>query len=125
MDSPATTTRSHRAARAWKWASAAADQSAHRVGSMSSTAVPWPGSSGSSTVKPAAAQASASGAQGLGIAGEPVEHEDAVGAAGGGPRLGPGNDGSGHETGCYRPHRAGTVTRWAAGAPREPGRGSG
>ena len=61
IDSPTTATWSQRAASAWKWASAAPDQSSQRVGTMSSTAVPWPGSSGSSTVNPAAASASASG----------------------------------------------------------------
>jgi hypothetical protein len=50
IDRPATTTRSHRAARASYAASAAADQSAQPVAIMSSTVVPWPGSSGSSTV---------------------------------------------------------------------------
>ncbi len=37
----------------------ACDQSFQRVSSMSSTAVPWPGSNGSSTVKPASARATA------------------------------------------------------------------
>src|SRR6266705_2315909 len=41
-------------------ASAAPDQSAQRVASMSSTDVPWPGSSGSSVANPAAANACAS-----------------------------------------------------------------
>ena len=43
----------------WYAASASPAQSAQRVGSMSSTTVPWPGSSGISTWKPASASASA------------------------------------------------------------------
>src|SRR3954452_23956679 len=61
IDSPATTMLRQRLCRSENAASAAPDQSSHRVSSMSSTVVPWPGRSGNSTVKPAAAKASASG----------------------------------------------------------------
>ena len=61
MERPTTATWSQRAASAWNWASAVPDQSSHRVGTMSSRDVPWPGRRGSSTAYPAAARASARG----------------------------------------------------------------
>jgi hypothetical protein len=55
------------------------------------------------------------GPHGLGIAGEAVEHEDPVGPARGGPRLGTRDDGSFHGTGCYRSDQGWTGTPGAPG----------
>src|SRR5947209_5023773 len=57
IDRPPTTTLSQRSASSVYAASALADQSAQDVSSMSSMAVPWPGSRGSSIAKPAPAKA--------------------------------------------------------------------
>ncbi len=59
MERPTTTTASLRAASSVYADSAAPDQSSHRVSSMSTMSVPWPGSNGISTVNPASASAKA------------------------------------------------------------------
>jgi hypothetical protein len=55
------------------------------------------------------------GPHGLGIAGETVQDENPVRTARGGPRLGAGDDGSYHGTGCYRSDPGGTGTLTASG----------
>ncbi len=75
--------------------STSAYQSSQRVTAMSCQRVPWPGSRGSSTVKPGRGEVLGPGAHRLGGAGEPVEHEHADRAAVVGEGLGAGEEGHG------------------------------
>ena len=63
---------------------------------MSSIGVPWPGRSGQVDGEAGRGQSLGQGSHRLGVAGEAVQHEDAVRAAGGREGLGTGEDRGGH-----------------------------
>ena len=84
---------------------------------MSSTAVPWPGQQGQVDGEAGLGHRLGQRPEGLGVAGETVEDEHAVGPPSRGPRLGTWDDRSGHEVGCYRAE-SGRRLRGGPGASR-------